>query len=672
MTIRLISLIAAFLLNFSLGVIVYKQAPKNLSRSILILFLIGVSLIPLGYIMMSFHSPTLFIHLSVLGALIAITTCLHFSQIFPDKNTETLNKKHFIIYWPMIFIFLVRYSNVIVNENGITRDANFWLGPFAAVMFIYFILAITYITFKYINASGMSKKQLQMILIGIIAGPVLTLIPNMIMPIFFHNSQFAVLGPVLLSILPISLTVSILKHKFMDISVLIKKGIVFSILITIISLIYVIALSSFIDTTDHINQFKIIALSTVIIFGLPQLRKFIEDITDSIFYRKYVNYDKETKAISLGTLDFIEKEDLINYILESINSRFKITGCCITINEDITTRHYITKENSNIRVETLHIPDIFNYFAKYKTPYLLTHEIPETSDLKTDDKEIVKLIRENNIEIIYPFYFENHVIGTLCLSEKLSGDITYQNEIESFLALATQVSLILGKITIQKQLIEAEKKATIGEITKRLVHEIKNPLTSISAFFQFSEMDFSQEEYRDLKEHASKAISRILSLISDLSSYNKLTPKNFEIKDVNEVINSQLHLIKLQCNQKNVCYAFDAGKIPELWIDISSIERAILNILQNAIEAMPEGGDIYINTKKNINHVDINITDTGTGIPESILSQILKPLVTTKKNGSGLGLSITNNIIKSHDGMLKINSGQDKGTTFTIKIPIPA
>jgi len=228
---------------------------------------------------------------------------------------------------------------------------------------------------------------------------------------------------------------------------------------------------------------------------------------------------------------------------------------------------------------------------------------------------------------------------------------------------------------LQEKLKLNEHLASIGELSAKLSHEIGNSLGGIRLFTENLLDELPQDT--DARSYALEIISGIDKLkhsINDLKNYSRPIQLDLKNADINRLINDviMLNMDKISNNgitvQKNL-----NENLPEIMIDTEQIKGAIVNIVLNAIQAMPNGGELNISTCRLNGDVIFSIKDTGEGIPWEIKDKIFKPFFTTKKAlGTGLGLSIAYKAIKSHGGNIRFDSEVGKGTAFTIGIPVNA
>lgn len=226
----------------------------------------------------------------------------------------------------------------------------------------------------------------------------------------------------------------------------------------------------------------------------------------------------------------------------------------------------------------------------------------------------------------------------------------------------------MGEAFTYTHLLEAEKLSSIGQISAGLAHELKNPMTTLKMLFQAykEEPDMTRED----AEIISHEIDKIDTILTNFMGFVK--QKDFKLTDVdlNELIDRVLSLATYDIEHSNITVHKDMMEaLPTVKADRSLFEHVFLNLIINAIQAMPDGGEIRISGKSDEHFVEVMTWDKGTGIPMNIRSKIFEPFFTTKDQGTGLGLSIAYNIVNSHGGKLFFNSNESGGTVFTVRLP---
>ena len=218
-----------------------------------------------------------------------------------------------------------------------------------------------------------------------------------------------------------------------------------------------------------------------------------------------------------------------------------------------------------------------------------------------------------------------------------------------------------------KQMLRTEKLTALGRLSAGLAHEIRNPLTSIKVLFQtFKDNPALTREDMRVVLSAAEQMDDLLTRFLRFARSDE-----FNLSDVyiNSLIKQVLTLIRFQIKNQSINVNMKLTKLPPIKADRAMIEQALLNLVLNAVEAMPEGGTLTISSEAQNGYAFVSVGDTGAGISEDIKDKIFDPFFTTKGDGTGLGLSIVYNIAHLHNGEVGFeNNG--KGTTFNLKIPV--
>jgi len=225
----------------------------------------------------------------------------------------------------------------------------------------------------------------------------------------------------------------------------------------------------------------------------------------------------------------------------------------------------------------------------------------------------------------------------------------------------------------------AEQMVIIGELAAGLAHEIKNPLSGIKVTLELLTEDANISEHdRDIGARAIEKINQIELLLKSLLNFAKPPTPQFITTDINKVLEKIVEFAKKypafsSGEQSPIEVTMDLGdSVPKILADQMQLEQAFLNLILNAADAMPEGGTLKLKTeydeKKDM--VDLEISDTGTGIEKYKTEDIFKPFFTTKPRGTGLGLAVTKRFIEQNKGQILVESVYGEGTTFKISLPV--
>jgi len=231
---------------------------------------------------------------------------------------------------------------------------------------------------------------------------------------------------------------------------------------------------------------------------------------------------------------------------------------------------------------------------------------------------------------------------------------------------------ITEKIHLQQQLVTSEKLASIGLLSAGVAHEINTPLTGISSYIQLLQKKMTDSHYSQILGKIEAQTERVTKIIKNLLNFAR-NPSDSAFHKVNIVDNLQeiISLIDYKLKAMNINLALNLTPVKLIWAQSERLQQVFINIIINAIDAMPNGGTLKIDTYEEADEVVVKIADTGPGIKKQHLPHIFDPFFTTKGigKGTGLGLSISYAIIKEHEGHIAVESEAGKGTCFTIFIP---
>ena len=215
-----------------------------------------------------------------------------------------------------------------------------------------------------------------------------------------------------------------------------------------------------------------------------------------------------------------------------------------------------------------------------------------------------------------------------------------------------------------------DKLIMLGEFSAGIAHEIKNPLTSIKMLMQ------TEKEKRDLLSHEDfevieGEINRIDRIVGDFLAFARPTEAEQIAADLNDILNEVMSLIRKNIEQSGIRIEAElTAGLPRVTVSPDGIKQVFLNIALNAIQAMEQGGTLRITSTAGDKTIVISMTDTGPGISEEDLKHIFDPFFTTKKEGTGMGLAISDRIIREHGGHIQVETAPDKGTTMSIILPL--
>jgi len=245
-------------------------------------------------------------------------------------------------------------------------------------------------------------------------------------------------------------------------------------------------------------------------------------------------------------------------------------------------------------------------------------------------------------------------------------------------ALSREIEVLLErhafeeeKRRLESQLRHADRLSTVGELSAGVAHELNEPLSDILGFTQLigDEQALPDHVRADL-HHIEKATLRMREVVRELLTFARKLPAGNDDVNINSLIRETADFLNGRFRTNGIELILDLQDTLSIVPgDSAQIQQVLMNILVNAVQAMPEGGTITVATKESVSRVKVSVQDTGIGMDQETLSKIFNPFFTTKETGTGLGLAIASDAVQKNDGRIRVYSRPGQGSTFTIYLP---
>jgi two-component system, NtrC family, sensor kinase len=227
---------------------------------------------------------------------------------------------------------------------------------------------------------------------------------------------------------------------------------------------------------------------------------------------------------------------------------------------------------------------------------------------------------------------------------------------------------------LQELLDQSHKNTVIGTLTSGIAHEINNPLNNIVLTLETlieDNQSMSPEERLQLYREALDQADRAGDLVNNLLQFSRPNPPRVEEVSLEALVDQTLRLLKNEFKMHRIkIFKEIQGAFPVLSLDKIGLQQVLVYLLLNSVQAMPDGGPLRIILKRVKNEMQVDIADSGLGIPSENLSLIFDPFFTTKKGGAGLGLPISRDILQKQGGRIEVQSAEGQGTTVSLLIPL--
>ena len=295
--------------------------------------------------------------------------------------------------------------------------------------------------------------------------------------------------------------------------------------------------------------------------------------------------------------------------------------------------------------------------------------------------------------VVVPLIAKGRVIGVILADNKFSEFPIEEDRVELLSLFANQAALAIENAEAykklkdkveelnrafaqlqeaQNKLLHSEKLAVVGKMAAHVAHEIRNPLTAIGGFARhILQHPDDVESVKQGAEIISREVLRLEKILANVLNFTKISKPFRKLQDIHHILDAvtQLHAPLLQEHNVTIHKNY-APDLPHVYVDEDQMKQVFTNILTNSIYSMPKGGDIFVETYKVDDGIEIRLRDTGVGMSEEVLENMFNPFYTNRQGGTGLGMAVTQKIIQEHDGRIDVASEEGKGTVFRIYLPL--
>jgi two-component system, NtrC family, sensor kinase len=488
------------------------------------------------------------------------------------------------------------------------------------------------------------------------------------------------------------ITYAVARYRLLGVDVVIKRSVIYAILLTLLLipcfLIVIVGQMLAFGSLNYNFSLATLLLFIVVGFLFPKLRFKTEDALERALFQKRVDHRDTLIRSSKDMVSIIDLDDLCNRLVRTVSRAFEVTRSSLYLLDD-TKATYNIRSSTGIDETDSDYPPLSrsdplvqwlsSHYGGVVKEEQMVRDIPNA--MHTADR-----MSELKAEVSLPIISKEKLIGILNLGHKAGKEIYSNEDLELLSTLTNQAAIAIENARLyqnlkqsQDTLRRADRLSSLGLLTAGLAHEIRNPLVAIRTFTQLLPERYEDAEFRNgFQSLALKEVDRICGLITDLLSFARPSRPNVAQEDMNTVIDGIARILDTQAKEKSVELIRDfAPNLPKVWIDREQMKQVFMNLIFNGIQAMNNGGTITISTRiftsdpieQSPSFVQVEVRDTGIGIPNEDLEHIFDPFFTSKDEGSGLGLSISHQIVQEHGGYVTVESKVGKGTSFLVNIP---
>ena len=435
----------------------------------------------------------------------------------------------------------------------------------------------------------------------------------------------------------------------------------------------------------------VVVSAFLVLILFDPLRTRVQEWISQVFFHERFELERTVLALRRSLAHIIEIDELAELLIDGLDKSPRFTqGGLYLLGPDarvfILKNHFGPKPAE--RVEMAPARPLIDRLSRTGAAVLENAERElEERRLLGDDREaetahdIAVTMRALQSSLCLGLRGESgHLYGFLCVRDDRLRDAFSREEVQLLVGLATQVAVTVENSQLYQQMKEKDRLAALGEMAAGLAHEIRNPLGSIKASAQYLSETSDQPEGRgEFLDIIVDEVDRLNRVVSSFLDYARPAHTDPEPIDVNATVQLTLQFLRPECDSADVgLHVTMDPELPKVRIDIEHLRQVLINLVQNAMQAMTSGGDIYVETRIQDRFrigagarpwVHLSVRDTGPGIAPGLLANLFVPFVTTKQQGTGLGLAISQRIVSEIGGRIDVRSRQGVGTTFVVLLP---
>ena len=703
-SLNLILLFVSLICTLCLSVFVFSAGPASKVNRSFALFTAATA----GWISVITYSEYLFLQglprtiVSIgmgyfFGTLVP-ATFVHFTMYFPSRK-DSLSKRRLAInyFLPALFVlagflgFIVERVYIIPGREYYTFERGPLYLPFLVYFIGYFAIGLLSLTRQYRHTrSSIEGMQIRYLFLGVSIAFTFGTSFSVLLPLFDHTT-YSNLGPVTPLFAFSFISYAILKHRLMDIDVVIKKSVTYSALLLMLLLpcyaLVIYGQKSIFGKVDPRFTALFLGLLTAAAFVFPRLKTRTEQTIEQVLFKGKYDYRDTLARFSQDLVSILQLDTLLENTLQTLVRVMEITKATALLYDE--PQHGYRAEASVgealDRTNRTRVPsDDPLIQTLQELPRVLVTEELERQENSPGSIAVGATLRQLNCEACIPLTTKRALVGLVLLGKKRDGGIYSTEDLKLLATLGNQAAMAIENARLYENLKRqeratqrAERLASLGTLTAGLAHEIRNPLVSVKTFLQLLPERLNDTEFRTtFLEITTSEVERITRLLSQLLEFARPAEPQLRHEDLGTVIEQMGLLVRNEAAKKQITLDWNAPEgLPKVVLDAEQIKQVLLNLLKNAVEATPEGGRVRMEVRPvrkagTLQQVQVEVSDSGSGIPEEDLEKIFTPFFTTKDTGTGLGLAIAHRIIEDHGGTMEVTSQVGRGTTFLITLPI--
>ena len=705
----IISLIA-FVLSIVLGITVFSLAPRRLIGRAFIIGILFLLVVEFSVFMIFLQKDQVLLWGKIAMASFCFLppTWALISLVYGRTNYRELLKRRIwylsLLYGlSLIFFILLWKFDFFTVPRSFPKDI-FLISNFGKYFLIFALLSAVLILINFENTFRLAKissRKGRKFPLYVLTSAFLFWVYAVSQMLMYSriSSGLALTGFIVIIATNMVLIVYSIKYGLMQLEVSLGREVVYSSAMIFIVGVYLLIIGIAGKIVQYaggsVNIFLTFLAALVVFFVLlallvsKSLKERVKIFVDRNFYKNRYDYREQWGQFSESLSAVLNLDEVLKIIIDNITTIFSTNKGTILLSNELTGKIVVRKTKDIHNLQDIEFDqqsefiDWFHRFAEAVEIKMLINQAEQLGINELEKENLEKL----KATVCVPLIVQTKFMGILALGEKEQNEPYSKEDFDLLETLANQSSVAILNAKLNEDLIVSKEMESFHKLSSFVLHDLKNSVSMLSMIIKNAERNWEKQEFRrDMVTTISNAVSKMRSIISKISTLpDKLVPKR-EMVGINDLITRIIRENKIK-DEKNISYKENFQKLPLIAIDPEQIQKVIENLVINAMEAMPKGGDLQISTKvienqdvENSNngtmvsttsYVEIMISDTGMGIPqEFIQNRLFKPFQTTKKKGLGIGLYQCWEIVIAHGGKIEVESKENKGTCFIVLLPI--
>lgn len=434
------------------------------------------------------------------------------------------------------------------------------------------------------------------------------------------------------------------------------------------------------------------ALAVLLLFD--PLRTRVEQRIAQFFFRERFDLEQTIVALRAQLAHVLELDDLARIVMTGLEQSRRVTHASLYLLDPEQRGFNLAGHVGPEPVSRLELAPARPLLDRLSREEVLTLENveKELDERRADGEnrdaetlyEIVQGLSAMHASICVGLLGEGpDVFGLLCIRDERLRDAFTPEEGLLFRGLASQAAIAVENSRLYQRMKERDRLAALGEMAAGIAHEVRNPLGAIKASAQFlaeTAADRGQEDASNQAEFLGiivEEVDRLNGVVSSFLDYARPSQGDPTPTDVNRVIERTMQLLSAECAAADISFTLElAPGLAQARIDAEHLRQVLLNLVQNAVQAMEAGGRLTIATRPNVvatksdePFIEIAVADTGPGIEYALLRNLFIPFVTTKERGTGLGLALCQRMVTAAGGHIDVRTRPGEGATFIVRLP---